>query len=60
LDPGRYLIGIGMQAMPNTPEWRSRVYYPGVRTKEKAIIIEIGKAEKRTNIDFQLLGPVTR
>jgi hypothetical protein len=55
LEPGRYLVGIGIGAEPNTPEWRSRVYYPGVRTKDKAAVIELGKAEKRTNIDFQLL-----
>jgi hypothetical protein len=60
LDPGRYLVGIGIAADPDTPEWRSRVYYPGVRTKEEATIIELGKAEKRTNIDFQLPGPIGR
>jgi hypothetical protein len=30
------------------------VYYPGVRTREEAIIIELRPNEKRTNIDFQL------
>lgn len=60
LEPDRYLIGIGIQAEPNTPEWRSRVYYPGVRTKEEATVIELGKAEKRTNIDFKLTKAVSR
>jgi hypothetical protein len=55
LEPGRYLVGIGIASEPNTPEWRDRVYYPGVRTKEKATVIDLGKAEKRANIDFQLL-----
>lgn len=54
LESGRYLVGVGIGAEPKTPEWRDRVYYPGVRTKEKATIIDLGKAEKRTNIDFQL------
>jgi hypothetical protein len=54
LEPGRYLVGIGIRSKTNTPEWRSRVYYPGVQTRERAIVIQLGKAEKRTNIDFQL------
>lgn len=53
LEPGRYLVGIGIGAQRDSREWRSRVYYPGVRIKENATVIELGKAEKRTNIDFQ-------
>jgi hypothetical protein len=60
LDPGRYLIGIGIGAEPNTPEWRSRIYYPGVRTKEKAIVVELGKAEKRANLDIELSNSASR
>jgi len=30
------------------------VYYPGVRTKEEATIIELRPNEKRANVDFQL------
>jgi hypothetical protein len=30
------------------------VYYPGVRAKEQAPIIELRPREKRTHIDFQL------
>jgi hypothetical protein len=56
LEPGRYLVGIGIRAEPNAPEWQSRVYYPGVQAREKATVITLGKAEKRTNIDFQLLS----
>jgi hypothetical protein len=60
LEPGRYLVGIGMRAEPETPEWRSRVYYPGVATKENATIIELGKAEKRENIDFSMTNSESR
>jgi hypothetical protein len=52
LEPGRYVVGIGMRAESDSSEWRSRVYYPGVRTKEEAAVVELRKAEKRTNIDF--------
>lgn len=54
LEPGRYLVGIGIRAEPSTPEWKSRVYYPGVQARERATVIQLGKAEKRTHIDFQL------
>jgi hypothetical protein len=30
------------------------VYFPGVRTKEEATVIELRPNEKRTNVDFQL------
>lgn len=33
---------------------KTPVYYPGVRTQEQATVIELGRAEKRTNINFQL------
>jgi hypothetical protein len=52
LPAGRYLVGIGINSEPNTPEWRSRVYYPGVRSKKTAAIIDLGRAEVRTGIDF--------
>ncbi|HLJ27214.1 MAG TPA: carboxypeptidase-like regulatory domain-containing protein [Candidatus Angelobacter sp.] len=55
LRPGRYLVGIGIQAEPGSPKWPSRVYYPGVRTRESVVIIELGQAEKRTDINFRLL-----
>ena len=53
LHPGRYLVGVGIQGQPNSAEWRSRVYYPGVRDQNLAVIIDLGRAEKRTNVDFQ-------
>ena len=54
LHPGRYLVGVGIQGQPTSAEWRSRVYYPGVRDRNLAVIIDLGRAEKRTNVDFQL------
>ena len=54
LEPGRYPVGIGIQATTDSPEWRSRVYYPGVRTRKKAVVIELGKAAKRANVDFTI------
>ena len=54
LRPGRYLIGVGIDAEPETAEWKQRVYYPGVRLKELAIIIEIARGQQRSNIDFSL------
>jgi hypothetical protein len=53
--PGRYVVGLGIQAgtgyFSDVP---TLVYYPGVRTKEEATIIELRANEERTNIDFQL------
>jgi hypothetical protein len=52
--PGSYLVGIGLLAQIGSPEWKSRVYYPGVSTREQAKIIELGDGEWRTDIDFKL------
>lgn len=53
--PGRYVVGLGIRAgtgyFSDVP---TPVYYPGVRTKDQATIIELRPNEKRTNIDFQL------
>src|SRR5438552_9149503 len=54
VNPGRYLVGIGIAAQPGSPEWESRVYYPGVRSKEEAVAVGLGEAEKRSDINFQL------
>lgn len=54
LHPGRYLVGVGIQAQPGSSEWHSRVYYPGVRDRNVAVTINLDSAEKRTNVDFQL------
>jgi hypothetical protein len=54
LHPGRYLVGVGFQAPPESREWQSRVYYPGVRDLNLAVIIELGRAEKRAEVNFQL------
>lgn len=52
--PGSYIIGIGLLAPFDSEEWKSRVYYPGVRTKDEATIIQLGKGEWRTDINFVL------
>ena len=59
LRPGRYLLGINIDSDEGSPEWQSRVYYPGVRSRDLAVTIELGLAEKRTNINFQLLAKYT-
>jgi hypothetical protein len=67
VEPGRYVVGIGIRAGTGGIQVQSPVYYPGVRTKEQAAVIELGRAEKRTHVDFQLpiedvlkpLGPGT-
>lgn len=51
LRPGRYLVGVNIA--PQLPG-ELLVYYPGVWKKDLAGIIEIGQAEKRTNLDFQI------
>lgn len=57
LPAGRYLVGIGITSEPTTPEWHSRVYYPGVHSKELAAPVDIGKAEVRSDIDFSFDHP---
>jgi hypothetical protein len=52
--PGRYLVGVGLLAPYSSEEWKSRVYYPGVATKERAKTIDLGDGEWRTDIDFKL------
>jgi hypothetical protein len=55
VQPGRYVVGLGIQ--PGTGYFSdvpTPVYYPGVGTKEQAIIIELRPHEKRINVDFQL------
>lgn len=53
--PGRYVVGLGIRSGTGYfSEVPTPVYYPGVRTKEEATIIELRPNEKRTNVDFQL------
>jgi hypothetical protein len=54
LKPARYLLGININSDEGSPEWRSRLYYPGVRNKDLAVTIDLGLAEKRTNLVLQL------
>jgi hypothetical protein len=53
-EPGQYLVGAGLLARIGSTEWKSRVYYPGVRTRKHAKVIELGDGEWRTDIDFKL------
>jgi hypothetical protein len=57
--PGQYLVGVGLLAPLDSAEWKSRVYYPGVRTRRGAKLIELGDGEWRTDIDFKLPGAIT-
>src|SRR5271167_223929 len=55
VEPGRYVVGLGIRSgagyFSDVP---TPVYYPDVPTKEQATIIQLGRAEKRANIDFKL------
>jgi len=57
--PGEYLVGVGLLAPIASSEWKSRVYYPGVPTREQARIVRLGDGERRTDIDFKLLPSST-
>lgn len=53
--PGRYVVGLGIRAETGYfSDVPTPVYYPGVSTKDQAIIIELRPGEKRANVDFQL------
>jgi hypothetical protein len=53
--PGRYLVGLGIRpGIGYFSDLPTPVYYPGVRAKEQALIVELRAGEERTNIDFQL------
>jgi hypothetical protein len=53
--PGQYIVGVGLLSPVSSAEWASRVYYPGVRTREQAKIIELSKGEWRTDVNFKLI-----
>ena len=57
--PGQYIVGVGLLAPFDSAEWKSRVYFPGVPTQERAKAIELGDGEWRTDIDFNLLSNPT-
>jgi hypothetical protein len=52
--PGQYLVGVGLMAPVDSAEWKSRVYYPGVPSREQAQTVELGEGEWRTDINFKL------
>lgn len=64
--PGKYVVGIGL---PGAPEWKiggcggksckdeippRLLYYPGMHNRSDALVITIGKDEKRDDIDFSV------
>jgi hypothetical protein len=52
--PGQYVVGVGLLASTDSVEWKSRVYYPGVPTREQAKVITLGEGEWRTDVNFAL------
>lgn len=52
--PGKYLVGVGLLAPFDSAEWKARVYYPGVRRRQHAKVIELEVGEWRTDINFKL------
>ncbi len=54
LHPGRYFVGVGIQPRAGNKNGRSGTYYPGVRDRNLAVIIDLGRAERRANLNFQL------
>lgn len=56
LRPGRYLIAAELynQADPHKP---LRIYYPGVTSADRAIVIEVQKTESHPSIDFEIPRP---
>src|SRR5271169_1085973 len=52
LHPGRYFVGIDIQPRADNKNERSGIYYPGVRDRNIAVIIDLGRAEKRANLNF--------
>jgi hypothetical protein len=51
---GQYLVGVGLIAPVDSAEWKSRIYYPGVPTREQAQTVELGEGAWRTDINFKL------
>jgi hypothetical protein len=56
LRPGRYLIAAELPN-PADPKKPLRIYYPGVTSADRAVIIEVGKTDTRTNVDFEIPRP---
>jgi hypothetical protein len=48
---GDYVITVDARSSAE-PKVKTPVYYPGVRSEKNATIIQLGRAEKRTHIDF--------
>jgi hypothetical protein len=60
LRPGRYLVGIDSEpeaASSSDSTLKLKIYFPGVSKLEDAVGIDVAKAEKREDIDFQVPSP---
>lgn len=60
LHPGRYFVGVGIQPRAGNMDGQSGIYYPGVRDRNLAVIIDLGRGEKRANLNFQLPASTER
>jgi hypothetical protein len=54
LEPGRYLVGIDIQDSQGGLLPQAKAYYPGVRDRDLAVGVALGRGEKRMHIDFSL------
>jgi hypothetical protein len=57
LGRGRYLVGIDMESSTQGSTTEHGLYYPGVKSRNSAVSIELGQNEHRSNIDFSLQAP---
>ena len=60
LAAGRYLVWLEIQDNQGHLGPPARVYYPGVRDKNLAVVVELGPAEKRSHIDFHVPSSTAR
>ena len=54
LQPGQYIVGVGLLAPFDSSDWKSRVYYPGVASQAKSKVIKLAEGEWRTDVNFSL------
>lgn len=54
VQPGRYLLGVNLQWVPDDQYPYSRTYYPGVVEEDKATVIGVGDGEKVEGLNLVL------
>lgn len=54
VQPGRYLLGVNLQQVPDDQNPYSRTYYPGVVEEDKATVIDVGDGEKIEGLNLVL------